>query len=1165
MMKLGIAPKLTLIFILFAGAVLIGLGIPAYNNGQEALKAAALSELLTTALEKEAALESWVTERQHGIGDIADQAHLQETISALLTAVPASVEAQIAKDDLVKDLDNWAGDGHRFHYLEVIDATSGRVFAATDAGQVGKFRENQPYFINGLKAAYVQNPYFDLVSQRPGMTAAAPIRSPDGQMIAVLAGPLNMDEMETIIQRRSDLHQTDEAFLVNTSNLYVTQPRLNPDPAVLQRGIHTEAIDLCLAHTSGTIAALDYRQIPAFIVYRWLPERQLCLIAKIDQIEALKPARSLASTMAMTGILVFLVGSILAFGLSRSIVRPVFRLVQGAEQIGQGNLGARIDSHSGDEIGKLAIAFNEMAAAIDEKESQLRKSALDLERRVQARTKELSASEERYRILSETSPDMIFVIDREDRVQYVNSRAAQQFGKTPEQVIGQARTAIFPPTIAKNQSLGLQHVMQTGQPVSSESPIVFPGGQLWLDTQLVPLRDEAGEVNAIMGVSRDITERKQAEEHIRSEKLLSDSIVNSLPGIFYLFDTQGRFLRWNRNFEQVSGYSAEEMVGRHPIDFFVGDDKDLVTERIGEAFVQGESQVEAVFTSRYGLGTDYLLTGVRVEINQQTFLIGTGIDISERKRSERISQSRLRILEYSADHSLEEVLQNTLDEVGALVNSPIGFYHFVDADQQTLTLQAWSTATLETYCEAEGVGMHYGIDKAGVWVDCVHQRRPVIHNDYAALPHRKGLPEGHASLNRELVVPIFRRGLIVAILGVGNKPGDYTAQDMEIVTFFADLAWTIVERKQAEDALQEANERFSLAARAASMGVWELDLLNNLLTWDDQVFQLYGVRKEDFSGAYEAWIKGVHPDDRERADEEVQQALQGEKEFDTEFRVVWPNGSIRHIKSYATVLRSQEGKPLRLTGVNYDITEEKVAEEKLNKLLDDLARSNGELERFAYVASHDLQEPLRMVTSYLQLLERRYRDKLDGDALEFINYAVDGSNRMKTLIGDLLAYSRVGTRGKELSLTDCEGILARVLNSLQISIAESQATVTHDPLPQVMADSSQLDSLFQNLIGNAIKFHGEEPPRIHFGVEQKGTEWVFSVRDNGIGIDPEYFERIFIIFQRLHNREQYPGTGIGLAISKRIVERHGGRMWIESQPNKGTTFFFTLPIRGEHA
>ncbi len=514
MNKLGITPKLTLIFILFAGAVLVGLGVPAYSNGRTALETATVSELLSTALEKQAALDTWVANRQQSIGDIANQAQLRESVTALMAAAPGSSGSGSAHTDLVADLGNWAGEGHRFLSMEVIDAATGRVIAATDDIEEGKFREEQAYFINGLKAAYVQNPYYDLSQQRPSMTAAAPVLSPDGRVIAVLAGPLNMDEMNAIIQRRSGLHQTDDAYLVNTSNLFVTQPRLNPDPAVLQRGVHTEAVNACLAHNSGVVSAPDYRDVPAFIVYRWLPERQLCLITKLDQDEALTPARVLATTMALIGGLVLLVGSIIAFGLSRSIARPVRQLVQGAEQIGLGNLDHRIEVKSGDEIGKLGTAFNAMASAIGEKETQLRKWATDLELRVEERTIELRASEERYRILSETSPDMIFVIDRQDKVQYVNNLAARQFGKTPEQVIGKERTELFPPGIAENQALGLQQVLNSSEPFSSESQIAFPGGHLWLETQLVPLLDEAGKVGAVMGVSRDVTERKRAEAEI---------------------------------------------------------------------------------------------------------------------------------------------------------------------------------------------------------------------------------------------------------------------------------------------------------------------------------------------------------------------------------------------------------------------------------------------------------------------------------------------------------------------------------------------------------------------------------------------------------------------------------------------------------------------------
>lgn len=321
----------------------------------------------------------------------------------------------------------------------------------------------------------------------------------------------------------------------------------------------------------------------------------------------------------------------------------------------------------------------------------------------------------------------------------------------------------------------------------------------------------------------------------------------------------------------------------------------------------------------------------------------------------------------------------------------------------------------------------------------------------------------------------------------------------------------------------------------------------------------------------------IHPDDREKVRQAASSATHNGVGQRIEYRMRHMDGTWRYLESSASTILSDDGTVDKLVIVNRDITDRKRAEEALEEhknhleqlvtmrttelttKMEELARSNADLEQFAYVASHDLQEPLRMVASYTQLLSHRYKGKLDADADDFIGFAVDGASRMQQLIQDLLSYSRLTTKGKALAWTQSESACQSAVGNLQESIKDASAVVRVGQLPEVFADAGQLTALFQNLIGNAIKYRNERKPEIQVDAQFQACEWVFSVRDNGIGIEAQYFGRIFQMFQRLHSRKDYSGTGIGLAICKKIVERHGGRIWLESQPGEGSTFHFTIP------
>jgi PAS domain S-box-containing protein len=435
-----------------------------------------------------------------------------------------------------------------------------------------------------------------------------------------------------------------------------------------------------------------------------------------------------------------------------------------------------------------------------------------------------------------------------------------------------------------------------------------------------------------------------------------------------------------------------------------------------------------------------------------------------------------------------------------------------------------------------------------------------------------------ASINRNLII---LSTVIVALIGLGTfgmvvllRPLAgrvilHTDElESQIYEKTAALNTELSERKRAEKSLRDSEALYHSLVDTLPINILRKDLRGRVTYGNRGYCERMGRPLPELLGKTDYDLFPRENADKYLTDDE--RVIRSGEMFEDIEEHRAGDGQKLYVHVLKAPVRNAKGDVVGTQVIFWDVTARKLAEEALEKTAAELARSNKELEQFAYVASHDLQEPLRMITSYTQLIAKRYKEQLDSDAKEFMHYAVDGATRMQKLIQGLLEYSRVGTRGKPFVQTRCDEILTSALANLKLAIEEAGATVTHDPLPEIISDPVQLTQLFQNLIGNALKFRGKDAPRIHVAVERRARadaatlnvppyEWIFRVSDNGIGIEPQYYERIFVIFQRLHTQDKYPGTGIGLAICKKIVERHGGRIWLESRLGEGTTFFFALP------
>lgn len=747
-------------------------------------------------------------------------------------------------------------------------------------------------------------------------------------------------------------------------------------------------------------------------------------------------------------------------------------------------------------------------------EDALNKLNEELEQKVKERTEKLAASEMRFRMLIENSADGIDLSDEFSNNIYRSPGAVKITGILQKD---NQRSLTHPDDveIIKNKSEEL--IKKPGIPIAFQARFRHAlGHYIWLEGTLTNLLHVEG-VHAIVTNFRDITQRKELEVLLHKANVLArigSWEINMIKETVYWSDIV-------REIHEVEeGFVPDLATG---INFYKeGSTRDLITQKVKEAIEQGKPwDVELqIITGKNNerwvrsIGETEFVDGKCARI------YGSFQDIDKGKKVE----AALLHSEAKARRIFESDMIGFIfwSEKGQILEANDYFLNMTGYTREDLEkgLVNWAAMTPPEYAHMD-ISSLKQIEATGI---CKPFEKEYIRKDGSRFPIILG----------------------AATLGE-NSEGVGVCYVMDIT-----------ERKKAEIETERLNERLQLATKSAQLGLWDWDVKNNKLIWDEAMYKLYNLAENEFTTVYDGWASRMHEEDRQRVDNDIQLALEGKKDYNPEFRIVWTDTSVHYIKASGIIERDPNGNAVRMTGFNWDITERKKAEIELANKIEELESSNQELEQFAYIASHDLQEPLRMVGSYMQLIERRYKGKLDSDADEFIHFAIDGAARMKKLIGDLLNYSRINKEVsiKPISLT---ALMNEVIQNLSTTIKEKNAIINFKDLPIINADKTQMVQLFQNLISNSIKFTKEGViPLINIKAEKQNNYWLFSINDNGIGIEEQYSDKIFIIFKQLHTKAKYGGTGIGLAIAKKIIEKQGGNIWFESEIGKGTTFYFTL-------
>jgi PAS domain S-box-containing protein len=755
----------------------------------------------------------------------------------------------------------------------------------------------------------------------------------------------------------------------------------------------------------------------------------------------------------------------------------------------------------------------------------------------------LAQSEARYRGLLEAAPDAMVVVNQAGAIVLLNVQAEKQFGYRRDELLGQQVTNIIPHGFAerliadgtRSAAEALAQQIGTGIELLGRRK---EGGEFPIELMLSPLQSADGIL--ITAAIRDISMRRDAENHLtrmeERRRSAEDALRESeeryrllVDGVrdhaVFMMDPRGVVVTWNAGAQRIKGYGAEEILNSSFARFFTDEDREQgrPAELLRLSVKNGRHEEQCIRVRKDGSRflANVAITTLRDAAGNLRGFSEFSRDLSESKES---AEKYRGLLEAAPDAMV------VVNQAGAIVllnlraETQFGYFRDELVGQQVSNIIP------------EGFSERLIADGARTAAEVLAQQ---IGTGIELTARRKDGSEFPIEL---MLSPLENAEGILVTAAI---------RDISV-------------RKAAATHLQQMEGRYRGLLEAAPDPVVLVNQAGEIVIVNRQTEKIFGYQRDELVGSSARTLIPVGCVERIRAttlrDDDGNFADQSTTGVELEGRR--KDGSRFPIEAMLSPVTTTDEGVLLAVAIR-DASARKEFEAKLLRTVDELRRSNEELGQFAYIASHDLQEPLRMVASYTQLLSKRYAGKLDKDADEFIAFAVDGANRMQRLIQDLLTYSRIGTQGKDLQPTSSEVALQQAVANLGGTIEDHNAEVTHDALPSVLADEGQLVQLFQNLLGNAIKYQGKGVPHIHVSaVEQSDAKWSFSVRDDGIGIEPQYFERIFGMFQRLHRREEFEGTGIGLAICKKIVERHGGTISVDSSLGHGSTFNFVLP--GDH-